>query len=662
MLFVRPAAVRHAGPRSTCSASASEDGLWTALGSSPRRRWPCSPPACWPGRRRAPEILRGAERLGLPAPARRHRRLRASATCRSSLDELRRMQLARVQRGDDAALAVAGARRRARTVGALAVRTFERGERVHTAMLARGYDGRMPALSLAARPRRSRGSARASCPRCAIAVLVAARGWPRDALADAALARRAAGAHAPPALLVVGHGTRDADGLEEFWTLAGHVREAAGELPVGFGFIELAEPLVDAGDRRARRARAAATWSPSRSCCSPPGTSRTTGPAALARARARHPGRRASAWAATSASTRSCSTSPRTAPARRSATPTRRRPPSCSSAAARATPTRASDLYKVARLLADGRGLGLVEPAFVAASRSRACPRRSSAAGGSARRRIAVVPVPPVHRRARAAHLRAGGRVGGAAPGARGASAAAHLGPDRRLARLVLERYREALHRRRADELRPVHLPRAAAGLRGQGRARRSRSRRTATGPRAGGAARGARRARPPRRRSSSAGPRCGPRPSRRGADGTPPALDARRPRATPTRTAAPRWRASTCDVAAGRARRVLGPNGAGKTTLALAACGALEDAAGTVSRRRHRRCSGRPASEIRRRVGIVFQDPDDQLFMPTVEADVAFGPANQGLRGRGAARAGRRGAARPCASHELGDRARRTR
>ncbi len=35
---------------------------------------------------------------------------------------------------------------------------------------------------------------------------------------------------------------------------------------------------------------------------------------------------------------------------------------------------------------------------------------------------------------------------------------------------------------------------------------------------------------------------------------------------------------------------------------------------------------------EIRRRVGIVFQDPDDQLFMPTVEQDVAFGPQNLGL------------------------------
>ena len=36
----------------------------------------------------------------------------------------------------------------------------------------------------------------------------------------------------------------------------------------------------------------------------------------------------------------------------------------------------------------------------------------------------------------------------------------------------------------------------------------------------------------------------------------------------------------------------------------------------------------------MRRRVGIVFQDPDDQLFMPTVRDDVAFGPANLGLRG----------------------------
>ena len=38
--------------------------------------------------------------------------------------------------------------------------------------------------------------------------------------------------------------------------------------------------------------------------------------------------------------------------------------------------------------------------------------------------------------------------------------------------------------------------------------------------------------------------------------------------------------------------------------------------------------------AEIRRRVGVVFQDPDDQLFMATVRQDVAFGPANHGVRG----------------------------
>ena len=50
---------------------------------------------------------------------------------------------------------------------------------------------------------------------------------------------------------------------------------------------------------------------------------------------------------------------------------------------------------------------------------------------------------------------------------------------------------------------------------------------------------------------------------------------------------------------------------------------------------------------EIRRRVGIVFQDPDDQLFMPTVAEDVAFGPANFGVTGAELDDAGGRGAGR---------------
>ncbi len=77
----------------------------------------------------------------------------------------------------------------------------------------------------------------------------------------------------------------------------------------------------------------------------------------------------------------------------------------------------------------------------------------------------------------------------------------------------------------------------------------------------------------------------------------------------------------------------LLGPNGAGKTTLVLHLNGILVPNTGRVT------IGGLPVAaqhllEIRRRVGLVFQDPDDQLFMPTVREDVAFGPANLGLRG----------------------------
>jgi cobalt/nickel transport system ATP-binding protein len=77
----------------------------------------------------------------------------------------------------------------------------------------------------------------------------------------------------------------------------------------------------------------------------------------------------------------------------------------------------------------------------------------------------------------------------------------------------------------------------------------------------------------------------------------------------------------------------LLGPNGAGKTTLVLHLNGVYETQAGTIE------VAGLPVNkgslkEIRRRVGIVFQDPDDQLFMPTVRDDVAFGPANLGVEG----------------------------
>ena len=77
----------------------------------------------------------------------------------------------------------------------------------------------------------------------------------------------------------------------------------------------------------------------------------------------------------------------------------------------------------------------------------------------------------------------------------------------------------------------------------------------------------------------------------------------------------------------------LLGPNGAGKTTLALHLNGILSAGLGSVRVAGLEVAKGTLA-EIRRRVGVVFQDPDDQLFMPTVRDDVAFGPANFGIRG----------------------------
>jgi len=86
-------------------------------------------------------------------------------------------------------------------------------------------------------------------------------------------------------------------------------------------------------------------------------------------------------------------------------------------------------------------------------------------------------------------------------------------------------------------------------------------------------------------------------------------------------------------DVAPGERVALLGPNGAGKTTLMLHLNGVLTAGRGSVA------IGGTAIArdtlrEIRRRVGLVFQDPDDQLFMPTLAQDVAFGPANFGVRG----------------------------
>ncbi len=86
--------------------------------------------------------------------------------------------------------------------------------------------------------------------------------------------------------------------------------------------------------------------------------------------------------------------------------------------------------------------------------------------------------------------------------------------------------------------------------------------------------------------------------------------------------------------VGEGECIGLVGPNGSGKSTLLLHLNGILPDVPDTTT---SVTIHGRPvnrdnAGAIRREVGLLFQDPDDQLFCPTVYEDVAFGPTQFGL------------------------------
>lgn len=89
--------------------------------------------------------------------------------------------------------------------------------------------------------------------------------------------------------------------------------------------------------------------------------------------------------------------------------------------------------------------------------------------------------------------------------------------------------------------------------------------------------------------------------------------------------------------LGAGECVALVGPNGAGKTTLFLRLCGVLSGKPGEADV-----CGLDPADPAQRKklpehIGIVFQNPDDQLFSPTVLEDVCFGPLNSGLTPDGA-------------------------
>lgn len=84
-------------------------------------------------------------------------------------------------------------------------------------------------------------------------------------------------------------------------------------------------------------------------------------------------------------------------------------------------------------------------------------------------------------------------------------------------------------------------------------------------------------------------------------------------------------------DLQEGETVVFLGANGSGKTTFVLCLAGLLHATAGTIS------IAGTTLTKstaplLRRQLGIVFQDADDQLFLPTVLEDVMFGPINQGI------------------------------
>jgi cobalt transport protein ATP-binding subunit len=436
-----------------------------------------------------------------------------------------------------------------------------------------------------------------------------------------------------PGLLVVGHGSRDADGVEEFWVLAEAVRRAAPDLDTEFGFIELSQPPVDESiDRLVAAGSTDVVAVPL--VLLGAGHLKNDGPAALARARARHPDVRFRL-------ARDLGIEPlllsiaeeRVREAAGDADPARLGVALIGRGSS--DPDACSDLWKVARLLADRRGLGTIEPGFVSVA-APGVPEALERCRRLGATTIAVAPfflftgqlVRRIYAQAAAwaaEHPDVTVRGG------------PHLGPDPRLASLVLERYREAIvgdvrmncdlcvYRVRLPGYEsklgtPVALtPHGEAPAAGARRARRAvRGPLPAPGIELTS---GADRARRGRFLRGASGP----------SDGAPPAVDVRS-----LSFSYPDGRRVLTDVTfqvePGERVALLGPNGAGKTSLVLQLNGVLRPEAGEV-RIAGRLVDDRSLGEVRREVGIVFQDPDDQLFMPTVARDVGFGPAHLGLR-----------------------------
>ena len=500
----------------------------------------------------------------------------------------------------------------ARSLGVLFVRSVERADRLQVALAARGGPPPPPTHA----NRRAHASA-----------------W-LPALAAGG------GGHRPPAgrmtdLLLVGHGSRDPAAAAEFAQLTALVRAAAAPgTRVGAGFLELAEPHVDAAlDRLVADGATDVAAVPY--VLFGAGHLKDDGPAVLARARRRHPDVRFRLG-------RDLGIHPAVLDVAedRARTALKRLPPTERTAVVlvgrgSTDPDACADFVKFARLLEDGRGLGPVHPAFVAMSRPHLDDALDQARGLGAEA-VTVVPL-----------LLFGGvlvdRIGAQAAAWADAhpdvavAVAAHLGPDPRLADLVVERHREAdagdvrmncdvcAYRVRLPGYEekvgtPLSIsppdggPPWLAGPAGRqpGRGRRRHPKGTAP-PRPGPPHRHPRRPRagatsPPSTSSASAtGGPTAPTPSP-GSTSTSPGASGS-PSSAPTGRARPPSPSTSSAPSAGR------PAAADVDVTGLPVVGA-------------------DLAEVRRRVGLVFQDPDDQLLLPTVADDVALGPANLGLTG----------------------------
>ena len=431
-------------------------------------------------------------------------------------------------------------------------------------------------------------------------------------------------------LLLIGHGSRDPVAAKEFAELVDLVAARLDGARVAGGFLELAEPAIDdAVDELVSDGADDVVAVPY--VLFGAGHLKDDGPAVLGRARHRHPavtfrlGRDLGVHPAALdvAEERARAALDRLAPGGERAVVVVGR--------GSTDPDACADLVKFARLLGDGRDLGLVEAAFAAMSRPsvEAALDRCERLGAE---RIAVVPLflfrgVLVDRIGEAATAWAAGRS------AVEVAVAEPLGPHPRLADLVVERFSEPLNgdvRMNCDvcsyrvrlpgfEERvgtPLSLAPPEPGRRLRGwRARREANQ--------AAAAAAERRERPRRGLGRRAGIAAAP-------DRNGPAVE--------VRDLAHRWPDGTdglagvdLTVAPGERVAVLGANGSGKTTLALHLVGALDRARGAV------RVAGLPVerehlAEVRRRVGLVFQHPDDQLILPTVAADVGLAPTQRGL------------------------------